>query len=139
MRVLFDTNVVLDVLLARPPHAVAATELFDIVARRELDAVLGATTVTTIFYLVANAAGPARARRSIAELLALFDVAAVGRTTLADALGLRFRDYEDAVLHESARQTGATGIVTRDPAGFAAASLRIYSPAELLRLIRAAG
>lgn len=138
MRVLFDTNVVLDVLLARPPHAAPAIELFDWVARRELDGMLGATTVTTIFYLASKAAGPALARRHVTTLLGLFEVAAVGRAALADALALGFGDYEDAVLHEAARHAGATGIVTRDPKGFAAATLTVYSPAELLRLLKAA-
>ena len=138
MRVLFDTNVVLDVLLARPPHAAPATGLFDFVARKELDGLLGATTVTTIFYLAAKAIGPQRARRHVSTLLDLFDIASVTRAALSDALGTSFKDYEDAVLHEAARHAGATAIVTRDQAGFAAASLRIYSPAELLRLVNAA-
>lgn len=138
MRVLFDTNVVLDVLFARDPHAAPATALFDLVAQKELDGVLGATTITTIFYLAAKAAGPAPARRHINSLLSLFDIAAVGRAVLADAVDLGFKDYEDAVLHEAARHAAATAIVTRDPAGFAGARLRVYGPAELLRLIRAA-
>ena len=33
MKVLFDTNVVLDVLLAREPHAAVAVQLFALVAR----------------------------------------------------------------------------------------------------------
>jgi predicted nucleic acid-binding protein len=137
MRVLFDTNVVLDVLLARPPHAAPAIDLFDRVARRELDGLLSATTLTTIFYLAAKAAGAAQAKRHVTTLLGLFEVAAVGRAVLADALALGFADYEDAVLHEAAHHAGATGIVTRDPKGFATAKLSIYSPAELLRLLQA--
>ncbi len=137
MRVLFDTNVVLDVLLARPPHAAPAIELFDRVARRELDGLLSATTITTIFYLAAKAAGTAQAKRHVNTLLGLFEIAAVGRSALADALALGFGDYEDAVLHEAARHAGATAIVTRDPKGFAAAKLTVYSPAELLRILQA--
>jgi predicted nucleic acid-binding protein len=137
MRVLFDTNVVLDVLLARPPHAAPAIELFDRVARRELDGLLSATMITTIFYLATKAAGAAQAKRHINTLLSLFEIAAVGRSALADALTLGFSDYEDAVLHEAARHAGASAIVTRDPKGFAAAKLTVYSPAELLRMIQA--
>ncbi|MFN2400075.1 MAG: PIN domain-containing protein [Gemmatimonadaceae bacterium] len=134
---LFDTNVVLDVLLARQPHAPVAVQLFELVARKDLAGVLGATTVTTIYYLAAKAAGAKAARRHVATLLGLFDVAAVTRAVLADALTLGFRDYEDAVLHEGARHAGATGIVTRDAAGFRRARLRIYTPDELLRFMAA--
>lgn len=137
MRVLFDTNAVLDVLLARPPHAAPATALFDLVARRELDGLLGATTITTIFYLATKAVGSRPARRHVSALLGLFEIAGVTRGVLSDALRLDFQDYEDAVLHEAARHAGATAVVTRDPRGFAGASLRIYDPAELLRFVQA--
>jgi hypothetical protein len=43
--------------------------------------------------------------------LSLFDVAPVTRAVLTDALDLAFADYEDAVLHESARHAGAEAIV----------------------------
>jgi predicted nucleic acid-binding protein len=137
MRVLFDTNVVLDVLLTRAPHAEAATQLMDLVARRRLDGVLGATSVTTIHYLLGKALDAAVVRRHVNSLLAIFDVAAVTRAVLADATKLRFRDYEDAVLHEAARHSGCTSIVTRDPKDFVGSKLGIYQPAELLRLQRA--
>ena len=138
MRVLFDTNVILDVLLARAPHAAPAIELLDHVARKELDAILGATSVTTIYYLAEKAAGKAQARRHVSDLLDLFDIAAVTRPVLSDAMAMQFRDYEDAVLHEAARQAGATAIVTRNPRDFAGAKLSLYQPSELLKLLRAA-
>ena len=138
MRVLFDTNVILDVLWSRAPHAEPAVVLLDHVARKDLDALLGATSVTTIFYLVEKAADAATARRHIATLLDIFDVAAVTRSVLGDAMALRFKDYEDAVLHEAARHAGATAIVTRNSKDFAAAKLSLYQPAELLKLLRTA-
>ena len=138
MRVLFDTNVILDVLLARAPHAAPATTLLDLVSRKELDGWLGATTLTTIFYLVAKMTTPAQARRHVHTLLDVFEIAPVTRPVLAEALDPGFKDYEDAVLHAAARQAGATAIVTRDPGGFASSKLRIYSPANLLRLVEAA-
>ena len=137
MRVLFDTNVVLDVLLARAPHVRPATTLLDHVAARKLDGLLGATTVTTIHYLATKAVGAAPAQRHLRTLLGLFDVAPVTRAVLTDALDLEFPDYEDAVLHEAARHASATAIVTRDPKGFAKARLKVYAPEELLRFIQA--
>jgi predicted nucleic acid-binding protein len=135
--VLFDTNVVLDVLLARTPHVGAATALFDRVATKEVDGLLGATTVTTIHYLATKTVGAASAQRHIRTLLGLFEVASVTRSVLADALDLGYPGYEDAVLHEAARHAGAQAIVTRDPKGFPKARLKVYAPDELLRFIRA--
>ena len=133
MIVLFDTNVVLDVLMDRQPHSQSAAELMALVERQKLSGVLGATTVTTIHYLAYKSVGAAGAARHIRKLLSIFDVAPVTWETLSDALNLNFPDFEDAVLHEAARRTGVSGIVTRDPKGFSKAVLRVYSPSELLK------
>jgi predicted nucleic acid-binding protein len=137
VRALFDTNVILDVLLARAPHAAPATALLDRVAAKQLDGLLGATTLTTIHYLATKAVGAVPAQGHLRTLLGLFDVAPVTRAVLTDALDLEFPDYEDAVLHEAARHAGAEAIVTRDSKGFAKGRLKVYAPEELLRFMLA--
>jgi predicted nucleic acid-binding protein len=136
--VLFDTNVILDVLLARAPHVAPATVLLDRVAAKTIDGLLGATTLTTIHYLAIKAVGARAAQGHIRTLLGLFEVAPVTRAVLTDALDLDLADYEDAVLHEAARHARADAIVTRDPKGFATASLKRYAPDELVRFLAAA-
>lgn len=137
MKLLFDTNVVLDVLLDRDPHAEVAAQLLSLVDTGRLDGVLCATTVTTIHYLATRAAGESAAKRYVGELLALFDVACVDGPVLLSALGLGFTDFEDAVLHESALAFGATAIVTRNGKDFAGATLPVFDPPELLAAVLA--
>ena len=132
MRILFDTNVVLDVLLAREPHARVAAQLMAMADEGVIDGVVSATTVTTIHYIAAKAVGRDAASAHVRELLAIFDVACVDRGVLVAALDLDFSDYEDAVLHESARADSAAAIVTRNGKDFAGATLPIFSPDELL-------
>lgn len=131
MSVLFDTNVVLDVLMDRQPHAPDALRLFAHVEQGTLAGLLGATTLTTVHYFARKRLGEEEARKRIGMLIQLFSVAPVTHIVLEDALALPFGDFEDAVLHEAARHAGAQGIVTRNTADFARASLAIYSPADL--------
>ena len=138
MRVLFDTNVVLDVLLAREPHLEDATRLFSLVDRGAIAGVVCATTITTIHYIASKALGPAEVAHLLGELLAMFDVAAVDLPVLRAALALGFTDFEDAVLHEAARAAGAHAIVTRNVRDFAAAELPVFEPRELLAALDAA-
>lgn len=138
MIVLFDTNVILDLLLLRQPFAPAATRLVASVEQGRLSGMLAATSVTTIDYLLAKGLGPARARQETAKLLRLFRIAAVSGLVLEAALGMPFEDFEDAVIHEAARLAGAEGIVTRNAADFRHASLRIYAPDSLVAMLRAA-
>ena len=132
MRVLFDTNVVLDLLLDREPFADAAASLFARVESGDITGFIGATTVTTIHYLASQAHGPNRSRRHLEKLLDLFDVAAIDETVLRSALSSKLNDYEDAVLHAAALSIHAECIVTRNVKDFRKSVLRIYSPDELL-------
>ncbi len=135
MKVLFDTNVVLDVLLAREPHAAVAAQLFTRVDQGAIEGVICATTVTTIHYIAAKSTDPESARRHIRELLTLFKVAGVDHRVLDRALDLDFKDFEDAVLHEAAHAAGASAIVTRNGKDFANATLPVLAPPELLATI----
>lgn len=137
MRILFDTNVVLDVLLDRRPHSAAASRLMTYVDEGPLDGLLGATTVTTTHYLLGRSAVHLDAGDIVHRLLAMFNVAPVGSGVLVDAASLGWSDFEDAVLHEAARHAGAAGIVTRDAGGFRGSRLPVYAPAELVSVIEA--
>jgi predicted nucleic acid-binding protein len=134
---LVDTNVVLDVLLDREPFAEPAARVLTAVEIGQVEGILGATTVTTAFYLAQRARDGSAARKHVARLLDLFLVAAVDGAVLRSALRLDFDDYEDAVLHEAAKRAGAVGIVTRDRTGFESGTLPVYDPEELLAVLAA--
>jgi len=136
MKVLFDTNVVLDLLLARAPHDIHAKTLFGHVEKERIQGFLCATTVTTIHYLASKTVGKPSATEAIRSLLSLFDVATVNRAAIDAALTTDFKDFEDAVLHESARLRQVDAIVTRNTKDFTKATLRIYTPEELATLLQ---
>ena len=137
MNVLFDTNVVLDVLLEREPFVDAAAKLFALVDNGRIRGLVCATTVTTIFYIAAKDFGQRRARDQVHGLLGLFEVAPVDRDVLDGALDIDFSDYEDAVLHEAARAAGATAIVTRNRRDFANSAIPALDPEEMLAAVAA--
>lgn len=135
MKILFDTNVILDALLVRQPFAQEAASLMAKVERQEITGYLCATTVTTIDYLVTRARGPHVSQQSIRKLLSIYEVATVNRAVLDAALQTGFSDFEDAVLHESARLSSLDAIVTRNVRDFRYAVLPIYLPNELLTIL----
>ena len=63
MNILFDTNVVLDVLLDHKPFSAPASVIFSWVEAGEFIGFLGATTVTTIFYLATKVVGKKQAEK----------------------------------------------------------------------------
>ena len=134
---MFDTNVVLDLLLDREPFVVEAKVLISKVEQGEFIGLLCATTITTIHYLLLKANGKEKSTEIIESLLKLFEIAPVTRIVLEDALHSKDKDYEDAVLYKSAYHAGASMIVTRDRKGFSKAEIPVLNPEELLVLIEA--
>jgi predicted nucleic acid-binding protein len=135
--VLFDTNVVLDHLLAREPFAEAAERLLSLADAGAIDGMLCATTVTTIHYLASKTVGAPEAMAYVGELLAIFDVAPVDRDVLRAACDSGFSDYEDAVLYEAARGAGVSAIVTHNGKDFTRSTLPVFTPGELLAALQA--
>ena len=132
MKVILDTNVVLDVLLERKPFVRQAVEIFSLVETSKLEAHLCATTITTIDYLLTQALPADNARSAIWGLLELFEIAVVNRPVIEEALRSDVLDFEDAVLEQAGRIAGVDAVVTRNTKDFRRASLKIFDPTELL-------
>ena len=129
---MFDTNVVLDVLLERYPFYDEAAALWNKCDAGELDGHVAAVTLTTIFYVARKLKGAEKARDAVALVLRAFNVATVDRQTLAAALQMSGEDFEDNVQITCAQAASLEHIITRDPAGFAASPIPVVTPREML-------
>ena|ERR1700722_230604 len=138
MKVLVDVNVVLDVLLDRQPHAAASAAVWAAIEAGRAQGLLAAHAVTTIHCLIQKELGIANTRRAIAMLLRVFEVAAVDRTVIRDALQSPLSDFEDSVSAFAARFAGCDLIVTRDPKGFRGSPVRALTPEAAAPLLASA-
>ncbi|MDD2851990.1 MAG: PIN domain-containing protein [Desulfuromonadaceae bacterium] len=137
MKILFDTNIVLDVLLDRMPFSDDAVQLFAGVEDGSIIGYLCGTTITTVYYLAAKAVGTAKAVEELKKLLTLFEVAPVNRHVVEAALTAGFNDFEDAVIYESACYVGSDAIVTRNQKDFKKSRLPVYSSEEMAKILSA--
>ena len=137
MKVLFDTNVLLDVLLDREPFATHSAGVLSRAEKGEVAGYACATTITTLFYLCRKQMGEDDARQNIQTLLSILAVAPVNQPVIEGAVQAGFNDFEDAVLSESAVLVSADVIVTRNKKDFAKSSVAIYTPEELLNVLDA--
>ena len=134
-RILFDTNVVLDVLLDRQPYVEAGSAAWAAIETGIAEGMLAAHAVTTIHYLVRKEVGNVKARRIVTAILRVFGVAAVDGAVVQEALQLPFSDFEDAVTAAAARLAGCECIVTRDPRGFRGSPVRSLTPEAVTPLL----
>jgi len=134
-KLLFDTNVVLDVLLDRQPYAQVSAAVWEAVETGVSEGMLAAHAVTTIHYLIQKEKGNVRAKRIVAAILRVFSAAAVDDATVREALQLPFADFEDALTAAAARLAGCDYIVTRDPKGFRESLVRALTPEAVRPLL----
>jgi len=134
-RILFDTNVVLDVLLDRQPYVEASAAVWAAVEAGASEGMLAAHAVTTIHYLLGKELSSAKARRIVSAILRVFGVAAVDGAVVQEALQLPFSDFEDAVTAAAARVAGCECIVTRDPKGFRRSPVPCFTPEAVIPLL----
>ena len=135
MRVIVDTNVVLDVLLEREPFVKAAVDVFSLVEESRIHAFLCATTITTIDYLLTQSLPASKARDTLSKLISLFEIATVNRPVIERALRSKIRDFEDAVLDEAGQMAVVDSVVTRNMKDFAGSTLNVFDPNEFLAQI----
>jgi len=136
MKVLVDTNVVLDVLLERESFYENSLTIFQFASLKRISGYLASISMTNIFYLLRKAGNkPNDIYRMIEGLTALFTVAPVSETTIADALALRWKDFEDAVQFVAARENGAAYIITRNTQDFSSGSIEAATPEQFIRAI----
>ena len=88
-------------------------------------------------YLARKAIGRDLARRQVADLLSILDVAPVNRAVLERAARSGIDEFEDAVIVESARQVEARVILTRNERDFAKSPIPVHSPISLPALLDA--
>lgn len=115
MRVLVDTNIVLDFLLEREPFLQDAEMLFQAISSEQIVGYVTATTLTDIFYIARrHSQSVERARQAVTLTLAVVEICPVDRAVLEVALTSAVTDFEDAVQAICAITQGLDAIITRD-------------------------
>ena len=132
MRLLADTNVLLDYLLRRPDHSEEIRDLFVMEFCGDAEIWASAKSLTDIFYVARKAIGSEAAQRNMVALLERLHVVAIDGDDVAAAAEVRWPDFENCLVSRAADKVKADYIVTRDKAGFAAAAVPAASPREVL-------
>ena len=137
MRVIIDTNVILDVLQNRKPWSASGKAIFMAIAWKQITGCITAKQAADIhFFSRRQFAGQdhvdEKARNVLSKIFILFETLDSLAVDAQNALGIQNNDYEGAMLMETAIRTGVDGIITRNPEHFKASPVRIYSPDEFI-------
>lgn len=135
MRILLDTNIVLDVLLKREPFFQASYEVMKLSALEQVEGFVSATAATDIYYLLRRALRDARAaRESLEKLLQLVGFADALAEDVHAAIASNMADFEDALVAAIAERCRFDCIVTRNVGDFRDSPVKALTPQEFLAL-----
>jgi hypothetical protein len=136
IQVLFDLNVILDVLQKRKDFYAYSAQLLAFAETGVIQGWMAAHSVTTLFYLIAKDKSPEQAHVTLTSLLQFLKIAPVDQNTIEQALNLPYRDFEDAVQMISTLQVQADYLVTRNIRDYQPAPMQVIQPVELLAVLQ---
>lgn len=136
MKIFLDTNILLDVLLDRAPHADAAEELLNEIASGKAKGYVAAITIPNMYYVLHDLNKRKSPLPSLATLLGILDVVPTSKSILLDAMDPGFKDYEDGIQHASALAAHCTYLVTRNAKDYKKARLNVVNASEMAVLLR---
>lgn len=133
MKVLVDTNVILDIVLERQPFVESAIQLLIAAQHNDITFFVTATTITDLYYITRKAKGRVIALSMITDLLQFAEIAGVDKAVILQALHSRLSDFEDAVQESAALQQTIDMLITRNATDFRNSVLEIHTPESFLR------
>ena len=134
MKVLVDTNVIIDILEHREPFFADSYRIIQLGLQGKLDTVMSAGAVTDVYYIISRSLrDPNKARDKITSLTTLINICDTTFKDINTGLSFRIQDFEDAVIAAIAKREKADFIVTRNEADFTSSPVPAISPAQLLR------
>ena len=137
MKVLVDTNIVLDVLLKRVPFYKDSFSVFQLSDSGNIDGVLAAISVTNAFFTLRKAGKSLDdVYLDLDDICGIFKIAPVSETTISAALALHWKDFEDAVQFVTAKENEVVYIITRNQADFKNSDIPCMPPTEFIAYLK---
>jgi hypothetical protein len=132
-RVLFDLNVILDVLMhGGGPNFADAARLWVLAETHQIDGLVATHSITTLFCLYRRQTGNQGSYQAIRSLLWVYDVAGLDRKAIEKACDLGWRDFEYAIQLMAVSGSACDYLVTRNPVDYPDQDLMVVQPAQFL-------
>ena len=135
MKILIDTNVILDVLCNRPEFLEASSRVWKYCEVGQIEGYISALSVPNIVYILRKELTPLKTVQIIQQITMIFKVIDLRAADLKAAAKLLTSDYEDALQMCQAGRIGAEYIVTRNIRDFKDSKVPALKPSELLERI----
>lgn len=136
MKILVDTNIIIDALAGREPFRESAEQIFMLAANQIEEMYITAGSATDIYYLIRKHLHNAeQSKNTMSKLYQLFGILDVTANDCQDALLLDMKDYEDAVVSCCANRNQMDYIVTRNIKDYKLSKVKALLPEDFVKLV----
>ena len=135
MKVLIDTNVILDVLCNRAEFVADSSKIWKLCEVEKIEGYISALSVPNIVYILRKELTPQKTKEIIWQIMMIFRIIDLKPSDLKNAAEMLSADFEDAVQMCCASRIKADYIVTRNIRDFQNSKIIALKPSELLERI----
>lgn len=133
MKIMCDTNVIMDVLLEREPFVADSYKVLNLCEEHKIDGFVSASSVTDIYYLVKKYTHSTElAYKAVGKLLEIVKVCSVTNDDVLTAFQKKAKDFEDCLVAVCAQSIHCNYIVTRNKKDFEGFGIPSVTPTEIL-------
>ncbi len=132
MKLLIDTNVVLDVLQKREPFYTDACKIWTLCESDAVDGYISALTFANIVYVMRRELNPDMIINILGRLALVFNLTGLVVADISFAAMMKWRDFEDAMQAATAVRLEADYIITRNVRDFDQSTIDALTPTEFL-------
>ena len=136
MKVLIDTNVIMDVLVGREPFLEMSRYVVNLCDNCVIEGFLAAYSITNLFYMLRKYYPSDECHDILLDIFDIFSVIGIDETKLKTALqNKEFKDFEDCLQIECGREVDVDYIITRDTKDFSKSDIPCITPKEFHDMI----
>lgn len=130
MKILVDTNIILDVLCNRPDFYESSSRILKYCEVNKINGFISALSLPNIVYIMRKELTPQKTAQLIQNLIMIFQIIELKTNDLKNASLLFSNDYEDAIQMCQAERINADCIITRNIRDFCNSKVPAYKPLE---------
>lgn len=135
MRILLDTNVMIDLFSQRDPFWREASRLLVMQALGDAELWVSAKSFTDVFYVLSKHFASSAIQAAFEESVEWLSVCSVDGADIVVASQKRWQDFEDCLVSICAEKVKADYLITRDGSGFSASNIPAFTPEAFFTML----
>lgn len=135
MRILLDTNVLIDLYTQRPPDGNISQKLLVMKEFGDAELWVSAKSFTDAFYVLRKTYNSIFVQNAFEESYQWLEICSVDASDIHLASSRKWNDFEDCLIDVCAEKIKADYLLTRDESGFARAHVQAIDPIDFFNFL----